>query len=51
VLNMCIRIFTSDSPIIVMGEEYKDNGILNLSYHRHFYSLGEHYNSIIKIKE
>eukprot|EP01080_Neovahlkampfia_damariscottae_P001086 gene1086-10605_t len=45
-----IKIFTADSQPIMMGEEFEKNGTLNLSFHRKFYSLGEHYNSIIKIE-
>ena len=48
VFKFQIKIFTSDSQPIIMGDEYKENGTLNLSFHRKFYSLGEHYNSVIK---
>eukprot|EP01116_Phalansterium_solitarium_P004663 TRINITY_DN15711_c0_g1_i1.p1 TRINITY_DN15711_c0_g1~~TRINITY_DN15711_c0_g1_i1.p1 ORF type:complete len:321 (-),score=58.66 TRINITY_DN15711_c0_g1_i1:81-1043(-) len=45
-LKSPIVIFTAERPSIEMGQEYK-NPKIRLSYHRHAYSLGEHYNSVV----
>ena len=43
-----IEIIQADGPVInVGGQEYGSESPLILSYHRHFYRLGEHYNSVI----
>ena len=43
-----IEIIQADGPVInVGGHEYGSESPLILSYHRHFYRLGEHYNSVI----
>lgn len=48
VLQRPIRIF-QNGQLIVMGEEFlKEDNMLSISYHRNYYSLGEHYNSVIK---
>lgn len=46
-LKTTIRVIQADPPgLIVQGEEYAKNGEpLVLTYHRHLYGLGEHYNS------
>jgi len=47
VLETPIRIFAADSPVIRMGEQYQENpSIITLTYHKHMYVLGEHYNSV-----
>nr|DAD25122.1 TPA_asm: hypothetical protein HUJ06_026586 [Nelumbo nucifera] len=57
-LTHCLRkhilIFSGSFPDVEMGQEYKSNteiGSSNpsimLSYHRHAFGLGEHYNSVI----
>jgi OTU domain-containing protein 6 len=47
-LQRPIRIF-QNGQLIVMGEEFsKEDNMLSISYHRNYYSLGEHYNSVIK---
>lgn len=46
-LKVPISIFTADSSTLEMGEEYKPIPPLKLSYHRHAYSLGAHYNSVV----
>ena len=42
------------APILSIGEEFtagsSDKGLLRLSYHKHYYALGEHYNSIVPSK-
>lgn len=42
-------IFSGSFPEVEMGKEYKsdENPSILLSYHRHAYGLGEHYNSIV----
>ncbi|CAL5433183.1 unnamed protein product [Camellia sinensis] len=53
-LKQCIKIFSGSFPDVEMGKEYKSNsgagssnpGIM-LSYHRHAFGLGEHYNSVV----
>jgi len=51
-LELPILVYTADadSPPIEMGAEFLSSvEPLRLSYHRHAYSLGEHYNSVIPI--
>ena len=40
-------------PPVVTGEEYKEKGspAVILTYHRHMYGLGEHYNTVTQLKE
>ena len=57
VLRCPIRVHSADAPPLVMGwEEYSSGApaastsaspppLLELTFHRHFYALGEHYNS------
>ncbi|KAF5937290.1 hypothetical protein HYC85_024796 [Camellia sinensis] len=53
-LKQRIKIFSGSFPDVEMGKEYKSNsgagssnpGIM-LSYHRHAFGLGEHYNSVV----
>ncbi|KAK2994571.1 hypothetical protein RJ640_012738 [Escallonia rubra] len=53
-LKKRIKIFSGSFPDVEMGKEYKSdsgNGTSNpgimLSYHKHAFGLGEHYNSIV----
>lgn len=48
-LKRPVYVYSTD-PVMVMGEEYDEDGIdpIRVSYHRHYYALGEHYNSVIK---
>jgi len=53
-LKKHIMIFSGSFPDVEMGKEYKSddgNGSLSssimLSYHRHAFGLGEHYNSVV----
>ncbi|KAH1107178.1 hypothetical protein J1N35_010946 [Gossypium stocksii] len=57
-LTHCLRkhimIFSGSFPDVEMGREYKSDGgssssegTLRLSYHKHAFGLGEHYNSVI----
>ncbi|MQM07419.1 hypothetical protein Taro_040256, partial [Colocasia esculenta] len=56
-LKKHIMIFSGSFPEVEMGKEYKsENGSISsnqsimLSYHRHAYGLGEHYNSVVPIR-
>ncbi|GLT95810.1 hypothetical protein SLE2022_134720 [Rubroshorea leprosula] len=57
-LTHCLRkhimIFSGSFPDVEMGKEYKAEtgsdslkGSIMLSYHRHTFGLGEHYNSVV----
>jgi len=47
-LHQHIIIHTAAGPDIEMGEDYKGQSPpLHLTYHKHYYTLGEHYNSAI----
>ncbi|KAL0485379.1 deubiquitinase [Acrasis kona] len=50
ILKQPIKVFTSGQPIN-MGEDHKDKPTIQLSYHKHFYALGEHYNSVVKVRK
>ncbi|KAI9193736.1 uncharacterized protein BJ171DRAFT_524371 [Polychytrium aggregatum] len=44
-----IDVVQMGSPVIKIGEEYRDSSPLKISYHRHSYGLGEHYNSLVAL--
>ncbi|KAL7500319.1 hypothetical protein ACHAWT_010485 [Skeletonema menzelii] len=58
-LKVPIVVFSAESPPLTMGEEHYPDGedsegkdwskkkAVLLSFHRHYYALGEHYNSVI----
>ncbi|XP_062214256.1 OVARIAN TUMOR DOMAIN-containing deubiquitinating enzyme 5-like [Phragmites australis] len=54
-LKKHIVVYSGSLPDVEMGKEYKsgsggssaDDASIRLSYHRHAYGLGEHYNSVI----
>ncbi|KAJ4896450.1 Cysteine proteinases superfamily protein [Raphanus sativus] len=55
-LTHCLRkhimVFSGSFPDVEMGKEYKSSGnddSLKLSYHRHAFGLGEHYNSVVVV--
>ncbi|KAK6157009.1 hypothetical protein DH2020_011257 [Rehmannia glutinosa] len=55
-LKKHIMIFSGSSPDVEMGKEYKSgdgiglsNSSIMLSYHRHAFGLGEHYNSVVPV--
>eukprot|EP00898_Chlorokybus_atmophyticus_P008650 jgi/Chlat1/8787/Chrsp90S09250 len=52
-LRRPIHVHAVGLPLVVMGEEFAlpDTQPLRVSYHRHAYTLGEHYNSIIEADE
>eukprot|EP00043_Microstomoeca_roanoka_P009212 m.87749 g.87749 ORF g.87749 m.87749 type:complete len:296 (+) comp14516_c0_seq2:162-1049(+) len=45
-LNVKIEVYQADAPKQVIGPESSDQSI-RLSYHRHQYGLGEHYNAVM----
>ena len=50
-LGVTMEIFDTQAPVLRMGEEYSktqegEEGPIRLTYHRHYYALGEHYNSV-----
>ena len=46
VLSRPIHVHSMDAPVLVMGEEYVGGApLLQVTYHKHQYALGEHYNS------
>ena len=49
-LERQIHIYDSTTPLLVMGQDFPDSNPLKLTYHRHYYSLGEHYNSVERIE-
>ena len=45
--RVCVSVFSADAPVLTTGEEYAASGPkIELAYHRHYYGLGEHYNSV-----
>ncbi|KAK4484993.1 hypothetical protein RD792_007600 [Penstemon davidsonii] len=49
-LKKHIMIFSGSFPDVEMGKEYKSgslNASIMLSYHKHAFGLGEHYNSVL----
>ncbi|XP_047107636.1 deubiquitinase OTUD6B isoform X1 [Schistocerca piceifrons] len=46
VLKCPIEVIQAVGPTIVIGEEYNDQKSIILTYHRHMYRLGEHYNTV-----
>ncbi|ETV64741.1 hypothetical protein, variant 2 [Aphanomyces astaci] len=48
-LAVPIEVYSASSSVLVMGDEYhrEDQPPLRLSYHLHYYTLGEHFNSIV----
>jgi OTU domain-containing protein 6 len=47
-LEMPVWVYEVDKPILKMGENFESCACapLKITYHRHYYSLGEHYNSV-----
>mmetsp|Transcript_15210 Transcript_15210/g.17926 ORF Transcript_15210/g.17926 Transcript_15210/m.17926 type:complete len:275 (+) Transcript_15210:90-914(+) len=52
-LHQTIVVVNGDSDDVVMGEEFMTNpdDAIILTYHKHYLSLGEHYNSTEPLKE
>lgn len=47
-LNLNIRVFQAHTEPLVFSAPNDQAETLNISFHRHAYALGEHYNSLIK---
>ena len=49
VLKSPVEVIQAEGPAIVVGEEFKDvsEGLV-VTYHRHMFGLGEHYNATKK---
>ena len=52
-LNKKILIYDAQAPVLTISNNNEDNNddFIRLTYHRHYYSLGEHYNSVVNINE
>ncbi|KAL9263511.1 OVARIAN TUMOR DOMAIN-containing deubiquitinating enzyme 5-like protein [Drosera capensis] len=55
-LKKPIMIFSVSFPDVEMGKEYKSDTVsgsaessIRLSYHKHAFGLGEHYNSVVPV--
>jgi OTU domain-containing protein 6 len=48
-LQIPIWIYDTVQPVLKMGTEFgtDQDAVVRLSFHRHYYSLGEHYNSVV----
>ena len=48
-LKKVIKVYSTEGPLEIKSEGVNENdGTLTLSFHRNYYALGEHYNSVIK---
>jgi len=45
-LQRPIHVFAAEGDEITMGGEFADREPLQLTYHLHYYTLGEHFNSV-----
>jgi OTU domain-containing protein 6 len=45
-------VHSADAPVVKMGQEFaqKERPPLQVSFHKHYFALGEHYNSVVKKK-
>ena len=62
-LKVPVVVFSAEGPPLVMGQEYenavdgeadkeyRNKKAVLVSFHRHYYALGEHYNSVVPIGE
>lgn len=56
-LDKVIYVYSADAPVLRMGGDggnttaaaAADGNVLRVSYHAHFFALGAHYNSIVRI--
>ncbi|CAG9767537.1 unnamed protein product [Ceutorhynchus assimilis] len=49
ILECPIKVIQATGPPTVQGESFNKNSELTLTYHRHLYRLGEHYNSTLPL--
>ena len=47
VLGVPITIYAAEGPRVTMGEHFNAAPIM-LSFHRHYFALGEHYNAVVR---
>jgi len=51
-LNKKILIYDAQAPVLtISNNDNNDDDIIRLTYHRHYFSLGEHYNSVVSIND
>jgi OTU domain-containing protein 6 len=50
-LRVPVEVIAADAPPVLMGEEFAspDEHPLRVSFHKHAYTLGDHYNSVVPI--
>lgn len=46
--NIWVYQDDANTPVLKMGNQPLSSTPLRVSYHRHFYALGEHYNSVVE---
>jgi OTU domain-containing protein 6 len=46
IFQVPITVYMADAPPVKIGEGFAGPALL-LSYHRHMYALGEHYNALV----
>lgn len=46
-LKRPIKVYSSDAPVLTMGDTDSTSKPLRVTFHRHYYSLGEHYNAAL----
>ncbi|XP_078606780.1 deubiquitinase OTUD6B-like [Branchiostoma floridae x Branchiostoma japonicum] len=51
ILMCSIEVIQAEGPAIKIGEEYDAKLPIILTYHRHMYGLGEHYNTVRPLSE
>jgi OTU domain-containing protein 6 len=44
-LHCAILVHSAAAPVVKMGED-SAAVVINLTFHRHYYALGEHYNTV-----
>ncbi|XP_063850499.1 deubiquitinase OTUD6B-like isoform X3 [Scylla paramamosain] len=49
VLQRRIEVLQAEGTPIVFGEDWTQHKTIHLAYYRHYYGLGEHYNSVIAL--
>lgn len=50
-LQRQIVIFTADGPPRVIGEQFSPENPIRLSFHKHSFSLGAHYNAVLGLQQ
>ncbi|KAF4518487.1 hypothetical protein B566_EDAN006492 [Ephemera danica] len=49
VLKKPIEVLQAEGPPVLLGDQYKSEPSIILTFHRHAFGLGEHYNSVKKV--